>query len=102
MLREPVGSRGRTQGGVSIGRHGNEEYSVMKIVPTAIAVAALSCATSAAVAEPIQIYDDENYTRLARWEQHLDDRISDGVRRGSLRPTDAWRYQKRLDGIEIH
>jgi surface antigen len=74
----------------------------MKIVPTAIAVAALSCASSAAVAEPIQIYDDETYSRLARWEQHLDDRISQGVRSGSLRPTDAWRFQKRLDSIEIH
>ena len=73
----------------------------MRIVPTAIAVAALSCA-SAARAEPVQIYDDENYSRLARWEQHIDDRINDGVRRGSMRPGDAWRFQKRLDSIEIH
>jgi surface antigen len=73
----------------------------MRFVPTAIAVAALSCA-SAAIAEPVQIYDDEAYSRLARWEQHLDDRINDGVRRGSLRSGDAWRLQKRLDSIEIH
>ena len=73
----------------------------MRIVPTAIAVAALSC-VSIARAEPVQIYDDENYTRLARWAQHLDDRINDGVRRGWLRPGDAWRNQKRLDSIEIH
>jgi surface antigen len=73
----------------------------MRLVSTAIAVIALSCAT-AAVAEPIQIYDDEAYSRLARWEQHLDDRINDGARRGSLHSGDAWRFQKRLDSIEIH
>jgi len=72
-----------------------------RLVPIAIAIAALSSA-SAAIAEPIQIGEDENYSRLARWEQHLDDRIANGVARHSLRPGDAWRFQKRLDSIEIH
>ena len=74
---------------------------MMRLVPIAIAVAALSGA-SAAFAEPIQINEDENYSRLARWEQHLDDRIANGVSRHWLRPQDAWRYQKQLDSIEIH
>jgi len=72
-----------------------------KLVPIALAVAALSCA-SAAVAEPIQINDDENYSRLASWEQHLDQLISDRARGGAFRARDAWRFQKRLDSIEIH
>ena len=72
-----------------------------RLVPIAIAVAALSSA-SAALAEPIQINDDENYSRLQRWEQHLDDRIANGVARRSIRAGDAWRFQKRLDSIEIH
>lgn len=46
--------------------------------------------------------DDENYSRLARWEQHLDQRISDGVARGDIKPGNAWRLQKRLDSIEMH
>jgi surface antigen len=74
----------------------------MRLVPTAIAVAALSCATSTAFAEPLTISDDENYSRLQRWEQHLDDRIAEAAHRGSIRPGDAWRFQKRLDSIEIH
>lgn len=72
-----------------------------KLIPIAIAIAAFACATAAS-AEPIQINDDENYSRLASWEQHLDQRISDGVNRGSLGARDALRFQKRLDGIEIH
>ncbi|MBV9330397.1 MAG: hypothetical protein JOZ55_02465 [Alphaproteobacteria bacterium] len=72
-----------------------------KLVPVAIAIAAMASA-SVALAEPIQISDDENYSRLARWEQHLDDRIANGVANHSLRGSDAWRLQKRLDGIEIH
>src|SRR5215469_5996351 len=72
-----------------------------RLVPIAIAVAAL-CSASAALAEPIQISEDENYSRLARWEQHLDDRIANGIARHWLRPQDAWRYQKQLDNIEIH
>jgi surface antigen len=74
---------------------------VTKFIPIVIAIAALSCA-NAAVAEPIQITDDENYSRLASWEQHLDQTISDRATRGSFRARDAWRFQKRLDGIEIH
>jgi len=72
-----------------------------KLVPIAIAVAALGCA-SAAMAEPIQIADDENYSRLASWEQHLDQLISDRARGNAFRSRDAWRLQKRLDSIEIH
>src|SRR5215469_2377649 len=72
-----------------------------RLVPIAIAVAAL-CSASAAHAEPIQINEDENYSRLQRWEQHLDDRIATGLGRHWLRPQDAWRYQKQLDSIEIH
>jgi len=73
-----------------------------KLVPIAIALAAFACA-NAAIAEPIQINDDESYSRLASWEQHLDQLISDRARGSStFRSRDAWRFQKRLDGIEMH
>ena len=72
-----------------------------KFIPIAVAIAALSCA-SAAVADPIQINDDENYSRLANWEQHLDQIIADKANHNAFRARDAWRFQKRLDNIEIH
>src|SRR5204863_1956448 len=52
------------------------------------------------VADPIIINDDEGYSRLARWEKHLDDRIDDGVRSRTLNPRRAWQIQKDLDSIE--
>jgi len=72
-----------------------------RLVPIALALAVLGYA-GAAAAQPIMISDDDNYARLARWEQRLDDRINDGMNRGSIRPRDGWRYQKRLDSIEMH
>lgn len=54
------------------------------------------------MADVIRIDNDEGYTRLARWEQHLDDRIASGMRDGSLDPERAWRLQKNLDSIEAH
>jgi surface antigen len=74
----------------------------MKNLLLLAAAAVALTAASAAYAEPIQIGDDENYSRLAQWEQHLDQRISDGVSHGNIRPGNAWRFQKRLDSIEIH
>lgn len=57
-------------------------------------------AASSALAQPIQIPGDEGYTRLARWEAHLDDSIAAGVRNRSLNGYQAWRVQKDLDAIE--
>ena len=58
---------------------------------------------TAASANPIMVGGrDDGYARLARWEQHLDDRIADGVNRGSLNPRRAWHLQKDLDSIEAH
>jgi surface antigen len=72
-----------------------------RLAPIALAVAVLGYA-GAAAAEPIMINDDENYMRLARWEQRLDDRINEGMNSGQIRARDGWRYQKRLDSIEMH
>src|SRR6185295_7284509 len=72
-----------------------------KFVPAALTAAALFC-TTAALADPITISGDEGYSRLARWEQHLDDRIADGVRTRSLNLRRAWQLQKDLDSIEAH
>lgn len=72
-----------------------------KLMFGSVAVATLLCSASA-FADPIQINDDEGYSRLARWEQRLDDRIAQEIRDGSLDPARAWRIQKRLDSIEAH
>ncbi|MGN6517495.1 MAG: hypothetical protein ACTHLR_16845 [Rhizomicrobium sp.] len=73
----------------------------MRILLLAGIAASMLASTAGAFADPVQINDsDEGYSRLARWEQHLDDRIADGVRNGSLDPMRAWRIQKRLDNIE--
>ena len=70
------------------------------ILLASVAVGMLASMTGA-MADPVQINDnDEGYSRLARWEQHLDDRIASGVRDGSLDPKRAWRIQKRLDNVE--
>lgn len=71
-------------------------------LPLLVAASAFLIA-SMAQAEPLGINDqDEGYSRLSRWEQHLDDRIADGVRHRSLDPRRAWWLQKSLDGIEAH
>jgi surface antigen len=71
-----------------------------KFLPLALSAAAL-LATTAAIADPIRLNDnDEGYSRLMRWEQHLDDTIADGVRNNSLSPRRAWSIQKNLDSIE--
>jgi len=59
-------------------------------------------AASSALAQPIQISGDEGYTRLVRWEAHLDDSIANGVRNRSLNGLQAWRLQKDLDAVEAH
>jgi len=70
--------------------------------PLMLAAASLLFSTSA-MSDPITINDnDEGYSRLARWEQHLDDRIEAGVRNRSLNPRRAWQIQKDLDSIEAH
>ena len=71
----------------------------MKHLATVFGAAALLLSTSA-LADPIMINDDEGYSRLARWEKHLDDRINDGVRSRTLNPRRAWQIQKDLDSIE--
>jgi surface antigen len=65
----------------------------------AFGATALLLSTSA-MADPIIINDDEGYSRLARWEKHLDDRIADGVQSRSLNPRRAWQIQRDLDSIE--
>src|SRR6185437_5099596 len=57
---------------------------------------------STALAQPIQIPGDDGYTRLARWEAHLDDSIANAVRNRSINAFRAWRIQKDLDAIEVH
>jgi surface antigen len=65
----------------------------------ALGATALLLATSA-MADPIMINDDEGYSRLARWEKHLDDSIENGVRSRQLNPRRAWQIQRDLDSIE--
>lgn len=71
----------------------------MRHLATVFGAAALLLSTSA-LADPIMINDDEGYSRLARWEKRLDDRIDEGVRSRSLNPRRAWQIQKDLDSIE--
>src|SRR5476651_657932 len=72
-----------------------------KFFGMAMTLGAILTATTA-LAEPIQINDDEGYGRLARWETHLDQTISNNVRNHSLDAGRAWRLQKDLDAIEAH
>jgi surface antigen len=73
-----------------------------KLIPLALSAAAL-LSSSTVMADPIRLNDnDEGYSRLMRWEQHLDDTIADGVRRNSLSARRAWTMQKDLDSIEAH
>jgi hypothetical protein len=66
---------------------------------TLAAIAVLSSA--AACADPVQIRDsDEGYSRLSRWEQHLDDTISERMRQCRIDPSRAWSIQKELDRVE--
>lgn len=71
-----------------------------RIFQIALTLGAL-LSSSAALADPIQINGDEGYTRLARWEKHLDDTIAGGVRNHSLDTNRAWRLQVSLDSIEM-
>lgn len=72
-----------------------------RLIPC-VAAAVLLVGSASALADPIQINDDESYSQLARWEQHLDDRIADRMRDGSIDPAQAWRIQKDLDSVETH
>jgi surface antigen len=76
-----------------------KRYAMKQFAPIALAAATLLC-SSAAWADPIVIGDDEGYSRLARWEKRLDDRIADGINNRSLNPRRAWQLQKDLDSIE--
>ena len=73
----------------------------MKALLMASVAAGMLATMGTALADPVQINDnDEGYSRLARWEQHLDDRIAQGVRDGSLDARRAWRLQLKLGNIE--
>jgi hypothetical protein len=73
---------------------------MQKFIPIAVSAAAMLFA-SAAAADPVRINDpDEGYSRLARWEQHLDDSIANAVERNTISPRRAWQLQKQLDSVE--
>ncbi len=74
----------------------------MKALLLAGAAAAFLAGTGAALAAPIPINDDEGYSGLARWENHLDDRIAQRVQERSLDGWHAWQLQKQLDDVEQH
>jgi surface antigen len=73
---------------------------MQKLIPLAVSAAAMLFA-SAATADPVRINDaDEGYSRLARWEQHLDDTIAAAMQNNTINPRRAWQLQKRLDSVE--
>jgi surface antigen len=73
---------------------------MQKFIRLALSAAAMLFA-GAAAADPVRIAgSDEGYSRLARWEQHLDDAIADGVQHNTIDPRRAWQLQKRLDSVE--
>ena len=74
----------------------------MKSFLLAGAAAVFLAGAGSALADPIQINDDEGYARLARWENHLDDRIAQRVQSRSLDGYHAWQLQKQLDDVEQH
>jgi surface antigen len=74
----------------------------MKTFLLAGAAAVFLAGAGTALADPIQINDDEGYSRLARWENHLDDRIAQRVQNRSLDGYHAWQIQKQLDDVEQH
>ena len=53
----------------------------MKHLATIVFGATALLLSTSAMADPIMINDDEGYSRLARWEKHLDDRIAFNERR---------------------
>jgi len=82
-------------------RASTRETNMNKFFGVALTIGAILTATTA-LSEPIQINDDEGYSRLARWETHLDQIISNNVQNRSLDVRRAWRLQKDLDAIEAH
>src|SRR4029078_2268945 len=90
--------------GVGFGVRGWRFRQILRLNMKQFATLALGAAavflSTTAMADPIMINDDEGYSRLARWEKHLDDRIADGVQSRSLSPRRAWQIQKDLDSIE--
>ena len=74
----------------------------MKTFLLAGAAAVFLAGAGVALADPIPINDDEGYSRLARWENHLDDRIAQRVQNRSLDGYRAWQIQKELDDVEQH
>lgn len=72
----------------------------MKTLLLAGAAVLFAASATVALAGPIMINDDEGYMRLARWESHLDDRISQRVHDRSLDGYHAWTLQKQLDNVE--
>jgi surface antigen len=73
-----------------------------RLIQSASVAALVLGGAGTAMADPFQHNDDYNYTRLVRWEQHVDQRIADGVRRHQLRGNDGWRLERQLADIEIH
>ncbi|MBL6853529.1 MAG: hypothetical protein ISS15_05760 [Alphaproteobacteria bacterium] len=71
-----------------------------KLFAMALGVGAIFTTTTA-FADPVQISGDEGYSRLARWESHLEDVIASRVRDRSLDGYRAWRIQRDLGNIEI-
>lgn len=71
-----------------------------KILFAASAILGTVALSQIAMAEPIPIDGDEGYMRLVRWETHLDQRIADGMRDGTIAPDRAWHIQKDLDSVE--
>ena len=57
---------------------------MQKLIPLAVSAAAMLF-VSAAAADPVRINDaDEGYSRLARWEQHLDDTIANAMQNNTI------------------
>src|SRR5690242_3627021 len=79
-----------------------EEKRMKRFIQSASVVALVFGGAGTALAHPIPHNDDYNYTRLLRWEQRVDERIADGVRRRSLRAYDAYRFENQLGDIELH
>ena len=71
-------------------------------IQSASVVALMLGGAGTAFADPFQHSDDTNYSRLVRWEQRVDQRISDSVRSHRTRGYDAWRLEKQLADIEVH
>ena len=73
-----------------------------RLIQSASVAALMLGGAGTALADPFQHNDDTNYSRLVRWEQRVDDRIANAVRRHSVRAYDAWRLERQLADIQVH